>query len=84
MNELAQYLLENLIVDFEGEVTAETVRAFLRQDGTEQSRALMQKIIEDKGIDELLITLADCLAVNLGTGVTSDVIRSHLVSYSES
>jgi hypothetical protein len=84
LNELAQYLLENVIVDFEGEVTAETVRAFLRQDGSEQSRALMQKIIEDKGIEELLITLADCLTVNLNTGITPDVIRSHLISYSES
>ena len=84
MNELAQYLLENLIFDFEGEVTAETVRAFLRQDNNEEARELMQKIIEDKGIDELLITLADCLTANLATGITSEVIREHLTSYAES
>lgn len=84
MNELAQYLLENLIFDFEGEVTAETVRAFLRQDSSPSSRELLQKIIEENGIDEFLIALADCLTANLQTGINADVIREHLVSYSES
>ncbi len=84
MNELAQYLVENLIVDFEGEVTTDTVRAFLRKDGSSESLALLQKIIEEDGIDELLITLADCLTSNLDTGINPDVIRSHLTSYSES
>lgn len=84
MNELAQYLMENIIFDFEGEVTAETVRAFLRQDNRTESRALLQKIIEENGIDDLLIALADCLTVNLTTGITADVIREHLNSYAES
>ena len=84
MNELAQYLLENIIFDFEGEVTAESVRAFLRQDNNGEARGLMQKIIEDKGIDELLLTLADCLTANLATGITPDVIKEHLTSYAES
>lgn len=84
MNELAHYLLENLLFDFDGEVTAETVRAFLRQDNVPESRALLQKIIEEKGIDELLITVCDCLTANLATGITTDVIREHLFSYSES
>ncbi len=84
MNELAQYLLENLIVDFEGEVNTETVRAFLRQDNKNESRALMQKIIEDNGIEDLLLALADCLVSDLGNGINTDVIRGHLSTYSES
>ena len=84
MNELAQYLIENLIFDFEGEVTAETVRSFLRQDNRPESRALLQKIIEENGIDDLLIAIADCLTLNLASGITPDVIREHLLSYSES
>jgi hypothetical protein len=84
VNELAQYLLENIIFDFEGEVTAESVRAFLRQDEKSGSKELMQKVIEDKGIDELLLTLADCLTANLSTGITPDVIKEHLASYAES
>ena len=84
MNELAKYLMENLIFDFEGEVTADAFRAFLREDDGAEARALMQKIIEDNGIDELLITLADCLTANLATGITPKVIREHLTAYSES
>ena len=84
MNELAQYLFENLIFDFEGEVTADRVRAFLREDSDSDSRALLQKVIEDNGIEELLITLADCLPGNIETGITPEIIREHLLSYAES
>ena len=84
MNELAKYLIENLIFDFEGEVTADAFRAFLREDSSGDARALMQKIIEDNGIEELLITLADCLTENLASGITPDVIQQQLVAYSES
>jgi hypothetical protein len=84
LNELAKYLLENMIFDFEGEVTADNLRAFLRDDTSPEARSLMQKIIEDNGIDELLLTLADCLTTNLASGITPDVIRQHLVVYSES
>ena len=49
LNELAQYLIENLILDFEGDVTMETVRAYLQKDNSQQARALLQKINEDNG-----------------------------------
>ena len=84
MNELAQYLLEKMLFDFDGEVTTETVRAFLRRDDDAKSRALLQKIIEEKGIDDLLITLADCLTADLSNGINAEVIRGHLTSYAES
>ncbi|MCP4198683.1 MAG: hypothetical protein GY762_16170 [Proteobacteria bacterium] len=83
MNELAKYLMENLIFDFEGEVTADAFRAFLREDSSPGSRALMQKIIEENGIEDLLITLADCLTSNLTTGITPEVINQQLIAYSE-
>lgn len=84
MNELAQYLLENLILDFEGEVTTESVREFLRKDDSLASRTLLQRIIEDKGIEELLLAIADCLNDNLASGINSAVIREHLIGYSDS
>jgi len=84
LNELAQYLLDNLILYFEGEVTTETVRDFLRRDDSPMSRALLQKIIEENGIEDLLIAIADCLNGNLATGIDNNVIREHLVGYSES
>ncbi len=84
MKELAHYLFENIILDFEGEVTTETIRAFLRKDESPEARALMQKIIEENGIDDLLIAIADCLTSDLAKGITTDSIKEHLSGYSES
>ncbi len=84
MNELAQYLLEKIFLDFDGEVTTENVRAFLRKDDSAASRALLQKVIEENGIEDLLIALTEVLTANLGSGIDSKVIRSHLSSYAES
>ena len=39
MNELIRYLLENIQLDFRGEVTLEQVRAMLRDDGSREARA---------------------------------------------
>ncbi|MBN2718289.1 MAG: hypothetical protein JXX14_20765 [Deltaproteobacteria bacterium] len=83
MNELAQYLIENIILDFEGDVTTDTVRAFLRKDSSPQARALLQRIIEDQGIDELLLALADCLAAELPKKFSTADVTDHLISYSE-
>jgi len=84
LNELAQYLFDNMIIDFEGEVSMETIRVFLRKDEGPVSRALLQKIIEDKGIDDLVIALADVLKANVTNGIDTGLIREHLVTYSES
>ena len=59
MKELVRYLLENMYLDFQGEISLDTVRQFLRTDDSREARQLLQKLIEDKGVDELLLTLAD-------------------------
>ena len=59
MKELVRYLLENMYLDFQGEISLETVRQLLRSDDSREARQLLQKLIEDKGVDELLLTLAD-------------------------
>src|SRR5207249_4823341 len=61
VKELVRYLLDNLYLDFQGEISVEKVREFLREDDTREARRLLAKIIEEKGVDDLLITLADCL-----------------------
>lgn len=84
MKELVQYLLENMYIDFQGDISLETVRSFLREDDSPEARALLKKIIEDNGVDELLITLADCLKEALSTGINDEVVREQLNLYSES
>lgn len=83
MNELARYLIENLILDFKG-MDVEDVRSFLREDDSPAARALLSKIIEDNGIDELLIVLSDCLHDFIRTGISEDIVREQLATYIES
>jgi hypothetical protein len=84
VKELVRYLMENMYLDFQGEISLDTVRQFLRNDDNRDARQLLQKLIEDKGVDELLLTLADVLKDHLRSGVSEDVVREQLVLYSES
>ncbi len=84
MNQLIRYLLENMYIDFQGEISLDHVRQFLRDDTSREAKALLQKLIEDKGVDELLITLADCLKEHIRSGVNEEVVREQLSLYSDS
>ncbi len=83
MNELARYLIENLILDFQG-MDVEDVRGFIREDDSPVARALLTKIIEDDGIDELLFVLADCLQEHLRTGINEEIVCEQLSTYIDS
>ncbi|MCA9582181.1 MAG: hypothetical protein KC416_10340 [Myxococcales bacterium] len=84
MRELARYLLQNAYIDFEGGITIDQVREFLRKEDSRESRMLLSKLIEDKGVNELLVVIADCLKDHIPTGVNEDTIRSQLNTYAES
>jgi hypothetical protein len=84
VKELARYLFENLYIDFQGDITMEKVREFLREDESKEARALLSKIIEEGGVDDLLITMADCLKDHIRTGVSETIIRDQLSTYSDS
>jgi hypothetical protein len=84
MKELIRYLLQNLYVDFQGEITLEQVRSHLRDDNSKEAKQLLQRVIEDKGVDDLLIALADILKDHIATGINETVIREQLVTYSDS
>lgn len=84
MRELVRYLLENAYIDFRGDISMDRVRQFLREDDSRESRQLLAKLIEDKGVDELLLALADVLKEYIQVGVTEEVVREQLMTYSES
>jgi hypothetical protein len=84
VEQLVRYLLANLYLDFQGDISVEKVREFLREDDSREARQLLSKIIEEKGVDDLLITLADCLKENIPTGVNEGALRDQLVTYAES
>jgi hypothetical protein len=84
VRELVRYLLGNAYIDFQGEISMEKVRELLREDDSREARALLSKLIDDKGVDELLLTLADCLKDHIRVGITEDTLREQLSMYSES
>ena len=62
----------------------ETVRGFLREDDGREARQLLSKLIEEKGVDDMLITLADCLKEHIQSGINEKVVREQLSMYSDS
>jgi hypothetical protein len=84
VKQLIQYLLENLILDFQGDLTLDMVRDFLRDDESREGRALLSKLVEDRGVSDMMITLADCLQDYLKSGINDEVLREQIRTYAES
>jgi hypothetical protein len=83
VNQLIAYLRENMILDFQGDLTLEMVRDFLREDDSREARVLLAKLVEDRGVNEMMIVLADCLLEVVKDRLTDDKIREQLRTYSE-
>ena len=84
MDQLTSYLLENLILDFQGDLTLDMVRDFLRNDDSREAKAVLAKLVEDRGVSEMLICIADCLRDYLPNGIKRDVMEEQIRLYSES
>jgi hypothetical protein len=84
VKQLIAYLLEHLILDFSGDLTLDTVRDYLREDDSREARALVAKLVEDRGVSDMMITLADCLQDYLKSGINEEVLREQLRTYAES
>jgi hypothetical protein len=84
VKQLIAYLLDNMILDFQGDLTLEMVRDFLRDDESREGRALLAKLVEDRGVSDMMITLADCLQDYLRTGISEEVLREQIRTYAES
>ena len=84
MKQLIAYLLQNMILDFQGDLTLEMVRDFLREDDSREARALLSKLVADRGVSDMMITLADCLQDSIRSGINEDVVREQVRMYAES
>jgi hypothetical protein len=84
VQELVRYLLENLYLDFQGDISVEKVREFLREDDSKEARQLLARLIEENGVDDMLLTLADCLKESIRTGISEKTVREQLAMYSDS
>jgi len=84
VNQLARYLMEHMYIDFDGSISIDEVRQLLRDEDSRESRQLLSKLIEDKGIDEMMIAIAEILKDYLRTGISESVMREQLKTYGES
>ncbi len=83
MNQLIDHLIDNLILDFQGELNLEMVRDFLKTDDSKEAKALYARIVADGGVDEMMVVLADCLKDYLRQGIDEEVVREQLQMYVE-
>jgi hypothetical protein len=84
VDNLVEYLLANLQLDFSGDVSAEQIRQYLRDDDGREARKVLGRLLDDDNVEELLITMADCLKDHIQTGISGRQVRDQLNLFSES
>ena len=83
MNQLIQFLLEHLMLDFDNEVTMDTVLRCLETDKSPLARDLKARITQDRDVGEFLVPMADCLRLFIPEGIGSDRIREQIQAWVE-
>lgn len=84
MNQLIAHLLDNIILDFQGELDLDMVRQFLHGDPSKEAQALRDRLVAEGGVSDMLVVLADCLKDFLREGVNESVVHEQLQLYVES
>lgn len=84
MNQLISYLLDNLILDFQGELDLDMVRQYLKSDDSKEAKSLYARLVADGGVDDLLVVLADCLKEYVRDGISEDTVHEQVRTYVES
>ncbi|HET9627598.1 MAG TPA: hypothetical protein VFP84_39850 [Kofleriaceae bacterium] len=84
MNQLIAYLRENLIIDFQGDLSVDKVRELLAGDDSRDAKALLQKLVAEKKVDDMMLVLADCLVEPVQNALTDEVMRAQIRMYTES
>ncbi len=82
MDKLASYLFEHIQLDFSN-VEFDRILQLLKEDRNAVSTQLLTKLIEEKGEEELLVVLADCLKDDIGRGIDLESIKKQLALYAE-
>jgi hypothetical protein len=84
VNRLIDYLRQNLMIDFQGDLTVARVRELLAGDDSRDAKAILAKLVADRSVEDMILVLADCLLEPVQTALTDDVMREQLRMYSES
>ena len=84
VNRLIEYLRQNILIDFQGDLSVAKVRELLAGDDSRDAKALLTKLVADRKVEDMLVVLADCLTEPVQKALTEDVMREQLRMYSES
>lgn len=84
VNRLIAYLRDNLIIDFQGDLTVEKVRELLAGDDSRDAKAILAKVVAERSANDMMLVLADCLLEPVQQALTDEFMREQLRSYSES
>ncbi len=84
VNRLIEYLRQNILIDFQGDLSVAKVRELLAGDESRDAKALLTKLVADRKVEDMLVVLADCLTESIQQALTDDIMREQLRMYSES
>jgi hypothetical protein len=84
VNRLIDYLRQNLMIDFQGDLSVAKVRELLAGDESRDAKNLLSKLVADRKVEDMLVVLCDCLTEPVQRALTDDVMREQLRMYSES
>ncbi len=83
MNRLIAYLRENLMLDFQGDLTVEKVRELLAGDDSRDARNVLNKVVTEGKVEDMLLVLTDVLLEVVQNALTDEVMREQLRMYSD-
>lgn len=84
VNRLIEYLRQNLMIDFQGDLSVAKVRELLAGDDSRDAKNLLAKLVAEKKVEDMMLVLADCLLEPVQHALTDDVMREQLRMYVDS
>ena len=84
VNRLIEYLRQNLMIDFQGDLSVAKVRELLAGDDSRDAKQLVAKLVADRKVEDMLVVLAYCLTEAVQKAIADDLVREQLRMYAES
>jgi len=84
VNQLIAYLRQNLMIDFQGDLSVAKVRELLAGDDSRDAKQILAKVVAEKNVEDMILVLADCLLEPVQQSLGDDLMREQLRMYSES
>jgi hypothetical protein len=84
VNRLIEYLRENLMIDFQGDLSVAKVRELLAGDDSRDAKVLLAKLMADRNVEDMVLVLADCLLEPVQRALGDELMREQLRMYMES